>query len=177
MLRGATRSRSRGVDSKNPPMTDTRPLRHALGGFATGVCVVTAMGARGAMGITVNSFTSVSLEPPTVLWSLGQKSDRWPTFSQADHFAVHVLNSDGAELCQRFAFGNPILEPDEFEPGIGGVPLIEGWISRFECHVCRREDAGDHLLIFGRVERFEARNGTGLAFFRGSYGPISRGER
>ncbi len=157
-------------------MTDTRPLRAALGGFATGVCVVTAVGPRGPMGITVNSFTSVSLEPPTILWSLGRKADRWPTFSEAEHFAVHVLDADGLEACRRFAWGDPILKAGEFEPGLGGAPLIEGWVSRFECRACRRVEAGDHLLIFGHVDRFETRAGEGLVFYRGSYGPIARVE-
>ena len=157
-------------------MTDTRPLRAALGGFATGVCVVTALGRNGPLGITVNSFTSVSLEPPTVLWSLGRQSDRWPTFAEAEHFAVHVLDADGLEACRRFAWGNPVLSADEFEPGLGGAPLIEGWVSRFECRTSRRVEAEDHLLIFGHVERFETREGEGLVFYRGSYGPIARTE-
>jgi len=164
------------VDNIDPAMPDTRPLRAALGGFATGVCVVTAMGPNGPLGITVNSFTSVSLEPPTVLWSLGRRSDRWPTFSEAEHFAVHVLSADQLEACRRFAWGDPWLHPDEFEPGLGGVPLIDGWVSRFECRTCRRVEAGDHLLIFGQVERFETRDGDALAFFRGTYGPVAGGK-
>ena len=157
-------------------MTDTRPLRAALGGFATGVCVVTATGPNGPLGITVNSFTSVSLEPPTVLWSLGRRSDRLSTFAEAEYFAVHVLDAAGLEVCRRFAWGDPNLRSDEFEPGLGGVPLIGGWVSRFECRTCRRVEAGDHLLIFGEVERFETREGDALAFYRGGYGPIARTE-
>ena len=171
MLRGTTRSRSKDVDTKPILPTDTRPLRHALGGFATGVCVVTATGARGPMGITVNSFTSVSLDPPTVLWSLGKRADRCPTFSEANHFAVHVLDAAGEDICRRFAFGDPKLAEGEFVAGQGGVPLIDGWVSRFECEVCRRVDAGAHMLIFGRVLRFEARDAVGLVLFRGIYGP------
>lgn len=162
------------MDSADSTPTDTRPLRSALGGFATGVCVVTAVGPSGPIGITVNSFTSVSLEPPTVLWSLGRRSDRWPTFSQAEHFAVHVLDGEGEELCRRFAWGDPRLGPDEFEAGLGGVPLIGGWVSRFECRVRRRIEAEDHLLIFGEIERFATREADALVFFRGGYGPFAR---
>lgn len=163
------------MDSSPPPMTDTRPLRHALGGFATGVCVVTAHGPAGPLGITINSFTSVSLDPPTILWSLGRASDRWPTFSTAEHFAVHVLDAMGEEACRRFAWGDPRLAEGEFEPGLGGAPLIEGWLSRFQCRTVRRIEAGDHLLIFGQVEAFDARDGDGLVFFKGGYGPAQRG--
>lgn len=160
------------MDTSEPPQTDTRPLRHALGGFATGVCIVTAMGPRGAMGITVNSFTSVSLAPPTVLWSLGRRSDRWATFSKAEHFAVHVLDSAGEPLCRRFAFGDPILAPDEYTAGSAGAPLIEGWVSRFECQVTRRVEVDDHLLIFGGIQRFDVRKGEGLVLYRGTYGAV-----
>ena len=162
------------MDSAEPSQNDTRPLRAALGGFATGVCIVTADGPVGPLGITVNSFTSVSLEPPTVLWSLGRRSDRWPTFSTAEHFAVHVLDSDGLDLCRRFAWGDPKLKPEDYEPGLGGVPLIGGWVSRFECEVSRRVEAGDHLLIFGVVRRFATRPADALVFYRGDYGPVSR---
>lgn len=162
------------MDNADPPKTDTRPLRAALGGFATGVCVVTAIGPKGPMGITVNSFTSVSLDPPTILWSLGRASDRWPTFSQAEHFAVHVLDADSLSACQRFAWGDPALTQHEFGSGLAGVPLIEGWVSRFQCSTVRRVEAGDHMLIFGQVEQFEAREGEALVFYKGGYGPISR---
>ena len=148
---------------------DTRPLRAALGGFATGVCVITAVGPGGALGITVNSFTSVSLAPPTVLWSLGRRSDRWPTFSQADHFAVHVLEASNEAAARRFAWEDSRLAPTEFEPGLGGAPLIGGWVSRFECRTVRRVDAEDHLLIFGQIEQFETREGDGLVFYKGRF--------
>lgn len=127
------------------------------------------------MGITVNSFTSVSLDPPTILWSLGRGSDRWPTFAEAGHFAVHVLDAGGLETCQRFAWGDPMLKSGEFEEGLGGVPLIGGWVSRFECRTERRIAVEDHLLILGRVERFESREGEALVFYRGAYGPVGGG--
>ncbi len=154
------------------PPVDTRSLRRALGGFATGICVVTATGPDGPMGITVNSFTSVSLDPPTVLWSLGRGSERWRTFSEADHFAVHVLDAGGLEACQRFAWGDSRIGEDEHVAGLGDAPLIGGWVSRFECRTIQRVEVEDHLLIVGRIERFEAREGEALALYRGAYGPL-----
>ena len=159
----------------NTPLPDTRPLRRALGGFATGVCVVTAEGPSGPMGITVNSFTSVTLSPPTILWSLGKGSERWTTFAEAEHFAVHVLDAGGLEACQRFAWGDPRLSDDEFEPGLGGAPLLGGWVSRFQCRTVNRIEAEDHLLILARVEQFESRDGEALVFYRGAYGPVGGG--
>lgn len=124
------------------------------------------------MGITVNSFTSVALDPPTILWSLGKGSERWTTFAEASHFAVHVLDAGGLQTCQRFAWGDPGLSAAEIEIGLGGAPLIGGWISRFECETVRRVEAEDHLLIFGRVHRFDVREGEALVFYRGAYGPV-----
>ena len=155
-----------------PTPFDTLPLRQALGGFATGVCIITANSPRGPLGITVNSFTSVSLQPPTVMWSLGRRSDRWPTFSTADHFAVHVLAADGEATSARFAWGDSTIRDGEFEPGLGGAPLLDGWVSRFQCRTVRRLEAEDHLLIFGEIEAFETRAGDGLVFYRGQYLPV-----
>ena len=101
--------------------------------------------------------------------------DRWPTFAETDHFAVHVLDAGGLEACQRFAWGDPMLKAGEFEEGLGGAPLIGGWVSRFECRTERRIAAEDHLLIIGRVERFESREGEALVFYRGAYGPVGGG--
>ncbi len=151
------------------PETDSRPLRRALSGFATGVCVVTADGPDGPVGITVNSFTSVSLNPPTVLWSLGRRSDRWPVFSTAERFAVQVLDGRGEDACRRFAWGDPRLAPEEVLREGDGPPMIEGWVSRFLCRTTRRIDAGDHMLILAEVESFETRERDGLLFFKGSY--------
>ena len=158
------------------PETDTRPLRRALAGFATGVCVVTADGPDGPVGITVNSFTSVSLDPPTILWSLGRHSDRWPVFSGAETFAVQVLDGDGEETCRRFAWADSRLSPEEVSREGDGPPMIEGWVSRFLCRTTRRIEAGDHMLILAEVERFETRDGDGLLFFKGSYGRATRTE-
>ncbi len=158
------------------PEPDSRPLRRALAGFATGVSVVTADGPNGPVGITVNSFTSVSLDPPTILWSLGRRSDRWPVFSNAERFAVQVLDGDGEEASRRFAWGDSALRPEEITRDVDGPPMIEGWVSRFLCRTTRRIDAGDHMLILAEVERFETRDGDGLVFFKGTYSRATRAE-
>ncbi|MEG0819521.1 MAG: flavin reductase family protein, partial [Brevundimonas sp.] len=96
---------------------DAKAYRKALGGFATGVCVVTAHTAEGPLGITVNSFTSVSLDPPLVLWCLDVKSDRHDAFAGAERFAVHMLPVEDQAMSDRFAWGVCTLSDDEFEVG------------------------------------------------------------
>ncbi len=144
--------------------------RRALGTFATGVTVITAEDAVGPMGLTVNSFTSVSLEPPLLLWCLGDESDRRHLFSTAPVFVVNVLAAEDQEHSARFAWGACRLEADDMDDGRPGAPLLRGALARFECETRDRIQLGDHLVIVGEVTRFEARDGDGLVFFRGGYG-------
>ena len=144
-------------------------LRRALGGFATGVTVVTSRepGGRRA-GITVNSFCSVSLEPPLVLWCLARTAPSRDVFAAASHFAIHVLASDQATLSLRFS--RPAA--DKFagldcDEGLGGAPLLHGTAVRFEC---RREcsyESGDHHIMVGRIERYCYSECTPLLFHGG----------
>lgn len=149
---------------------ETAAYRQALGAFATGVCVVTADGPSGPLGITVNSFTSVSLEPRLVLWCLDERSDRWPVFADADSFAVHVLPSGDKGLARRFAKGVSILDDHEFERDGDGPPRLPEALARFECRTHARLPMGDHVIIVGRVERFMSASGEALTFFRGRFG-------
>lgn len=160
--------------------TDPRPedaardgaaYRRALGAFATGVCVVTADGEGGALGITVNSFTSVSLEPRLVLWCLDEGSERWSAFAAAERFAVHVLPAQGQATAARFARGVCVLTPEEFSRPDDGPPALPGALVRFDCAIHRRIPMGDHLILVGRVLAFEATDaGDALTFYRGRYG-------
>lgn len=150
----------------------TVAYRRALGTFATGVCVVTADAAQGPLGITVNSFASVSLEPRLVLWSLDQRSERWPAFSGVDRFAVHVLGADGEAAARRFSRGLCRLEADEFTRGDGGAPRLAGAAAWFDCVTHARVPMGDHTIIVGRVEAFEATASPVLTFHRGRYGQL-----
>lgn len=148
---------------------ETAAYRQALGAFATGVCVVTADSAAGPLGITVNSFASVSLNPRLVLWCLDERSERWPVFADADTFAIHVLPSGDEDLARRFARGEAILDDHEFEREGGGPPRLPEALARFECRTHARLPMGDHVIIIGQVERFMSAPGEGLTFFRGKF--------
>lgn len=148
----------------------TRAYRRALGAFATGVCVITADSPQGPLGITANSFTSVSLEPRLVLWCLDERSERWPVFAAADRFAIHVLPSDDREVAMRFASGVSVLKEGEFVRRGDGPPCLPEALARLECVTHHRIQMGDHMIIVGRVEAFDERPGDALTFFRGRYG-------
>jgi flavin reductase (DIM6/NTAB) family NADH-FMN oxidoreductase RutF len=158
---------------------DDRQLRDALGRFATGVTVVTTMTPAGPLGITANSFASVSLVPPLVLWSPARKSARFPAFEAASHFAIHVLGCDQRALAERFAA--PLSgESDAFEGfatrrGAGGTPLLDGCAARFECRHAAGYDGGDHLIVVGEVLRFALRDVAPLIFYRGGYSELADG--
>jgi flavin reductase (DIM6/NTAB) family NADH-FMN oxidoreductase RutF len=149
-----------------------RELRDALGRFATGVTVVTTMTPQGPLGITANSFASVSLRPPLVLWSPARKSKRFPAFEAASHFAVHVLSAGQRALAERFAAPGDAFAGLAFEPGEGAVPLIAGCAARFECRHAAGYDGGDHLIVVGEVLRLERADLPPLIFYRGRYGSL-----
>ena len=156
----------------HPAPVDTRAFRLCLGRFVTGVTVITALAPDGRpVGMTVNSFNSVSLEPPLVLWSIDRRGSFYAAFAQAERFAVNVLGADQKDLSRRFA-GIPDERFDgvPVEPGQGGVPLLQGCIAWFECRTRHRYDGGDHLILVGAVERFEQRPGQELLYFAGQYG-------
>ena len=151
---------------------ETRAYRHALGCFATGVCVVTADTPAGPLGITVNSFASVSLEPRLVVWSLDERSERWTVFAAAERYAIHILPAGDEAEAMRFARGVCLLESHEFSRDGEGPPVMDKAIARFECVTHDRIPMGDHMMIVGRVERFRTNAGAALTFYRGQYGRI-----
>ncbi len=150
---------------------DTRDLRQALGQYATGVTVVTARAADGRkVAMTANSFTSVSLDPPLVLWCPARNAPSLPDFTAATHFAVNVLAADQHHLSRRFATpaedkfaGMPIAE------GIAGTPLLEGAVARFQCRTVQQLDVGDHVVMIGEIEHYDALGGEPLVFHSGLY--------
>jgi flavin reductase (DIM6/NTAB) family NADH-FMN oxidoreductase RutF len=150
---------------------NTRDLRNALGGFATGVTVVTARSGDGACaGVTVNSFCSVSLDPPLVLWCLCKTAPSCRVFLTATHFAIHVLAADQQHLSARFSKPSP----DKFagldiSRGLGGAPLLNDVVALFECRAQQRVDAGDHYIMLGRVDRYGHTGGRPLVFHSGGY--------
>ncbi len=157
-----------------PDAENTRLLRDAFGRFATGVTVVTTMSEDGPVGITANSFTSVSLDPPLVLWAPSIASRRFPYFDQAEHYAIHVLAANQDDRCWEFANDAHALKstPHTFNPE--GVPVLADTLARFECKRTARYDGGDHKLILGKVLRAEMRDGDALVFFGGQHGTFTQ---
>lgn len=150
---------------------DPREFRNALGNFATGVTIVTAVGEDGRrVGLTANSFSSVSLDPPLVLWSLSRKAPSLPVFTDASHFAINVLAEDQVALSNRFA--SPAKDKFEgvaWRPGLGGAPLIDGCVASFECRNYMQYDGGDHVIFVGHVDRFDYSARAPLLFVSGGY--------
>lgn len=152
---------------------DVRDLRRAFGQYATGVTVVTTVDAEGRpYGMTANSFTSVSLDPPLVLWAAAKSSPSTPAFEAADRFVVNVLASDQHHLSRQFAtsgadkFDGVDLDPDA---DASGLPVLEGVVAYFVCRRTQRVDAGDHVVFLGEVESYAAPGGEPLVFHSGTY--------
>ena len=165
------------VDVREATRHDARDFRTALGCFPTGVCLITTLAPDGTrIGLTANSFSSVSLDPPMVLWSLARTASSAPVFRDAEYFAINVLGAQDAELSSHFAksgedkFGR---YPERFGEGIAGVPLLQGAVARFECHSRHRYYGGDHIIIIGLVERYAYGDGEPLVFHRGRYAALS----
>ena len=154
----------------SPDEFDIAAYRQALGGFATGVCVVTAHTTEGPFGITVNSFTSVSLRPPLILWCLDRASFRHDAFAAAGRFAVHMLPVEDREMSDRFAWGVCQLSSDEFDSSSPEPPRLRNALTRLDCVARDRIVMGDHLTIVGEVRGFETRPGDALTYYRGRYG-------
>jgi 3-hydroxy-9,10-secoandrosta-1,3,5(10)-triene-9,17-dione monooxygenase reductase component len=150
---------------------DPRDFRTALGTFATGVTIVTITAPDGApIGLTCNSFSSVSLSPPLVLWSLSLRSPNLPNFLQAPHFGVNVLAADQVELARRFSQPRSNkFEGVTYRGGTGGVPLIDDAAAQLECRNEMRYYSGDHVIFIGHVLRYIWRDCAPLIFLRGQY--------
>lgn len=145
--------------------------RRALGQFATGVTIITTRTPAGeAAGITVNSFNSVSLDPPLVLWSLALRAANFDAFHHCDRYLVHVLAADQLDLAQRFAGrGKDKFGATPWEPTDSGLPRLAGCVAWFECASRSHHEEGDHLILVGRVESFEVAGGTPLIFHDSRY--------
>ena len=155
---------------------DPVQFRRALGAFVTGVTIVTTRAANGTdIGVTANSFNSVSLDPPMVLWSLARTAVSWPAFTQATAFAVHVLAVHQEELSSRFARrGEDKFSGLTMERGADGVPLLMGCSARFECRSAFQYDGGDHMIFVGEVLSFTHSEERPLAFHGGHYAVTTR---
>lgn len=154
------------LEAPNP-----RALRNALGRFATGVTIITCVDGEGQrVGLTANSFSSLSLEPPLVLWSLRRESPNLAAFEVAAHFVVNVLAESQVDLSRRFAAqGVDRFAEGSWSAGIGGAPVLAGCAAVFECRTEQRLDGGDHRLYIGRVERLADMAVSPLLFHSGHY--------
>lgn len=157
-----------------PNKTDQRPLsgddfRAALGQFTTGVTIVTARDAQGQLiGLTANSFNSVSLSPPLVLWSLARYSSSMLGFLSAQHYAINVLAADQRPLAERFASkGIDRFEGVHWRAGLTGAPVIDGAVAVFECVHHGQHDAGDHVIFVGQVQHCSRRVGAAPLVYHG----------
>lgn len=152
-----------------PPSFSPSEFRSALGMFATGVTIVTARTGGGKLvGLTANSFNSVSMSPPLVLWSLARSAGSLAAFSAGSHYAINILSADQQDLARQFA----AKELDrfagvEFLAGAGGAPLIQGAAATFECFNRSRYEEGDHVIFVGEVERCSYQPGASPLLFHG----------
>jgi flavin reductase (DIM6/NTAB) family NADH-FMN oxidoreductase RutF len=160
----------------NPPLRDAegcdpRDLRNLLGQFATGVTVITTRTADGRnVGMTANSFSSLSLEPALVLWSLACKAPSLNDFCGASHFAINVLGADQHGLSRHFSRPSA----DKFAgiahvPGTAGVPLLDDVVATLVCRNVRQYEGGDHLIFIGEIEHFRYSGAEPLVFHAGQY--------
>lgn len=158
------------VQEQGDPASDTRAFRRTLGQFATGVTVMTTTDGERQVGMSVNSFAAVSLDPPLISWSIRNESRSLNTFAQGEHFSVNVLAEDQVEIATLFS--RPQEDPFNnlsWIAGIHGDPLLDDAIAHLECTVEETHEGGDHVIVIGRVSKFTRLSGAPLVFFGGQY--------
>ena len=168
-------------DANGPTMSDfdAKEFRSALGRFATGVTIVTTVDSAGERyGVTANSYNSVSLDPPLVLWSLAKTSRSAAAFENCEAFAVHILGAHQEALAMRFASSSPDKFADlDVHAGLGGVPLFEQCAAHFECTLENRFEGGDHVIFLGRVMHFARGDAAPLLFHDGKFTRVEAQEK
>ena len=155
------------------PSTDSDSFRGALGTFVTGVTVITTDSPEGPVAIVANSFASVSLDPPLVLWSPAKASKRFEYFAGSRRFAVHVLAADQRDICAAIINSKTAIKDVPTHRSHCGIPIIEGALATFECNLEATHDAGDHVIVVGRVTKAHHRGGDPLVFHAGKYGAFT----
>ena len=153
---------------------DPRELRDVLGCFATGVCVVTSIGDEGRpVGMTINSFSSVSLDPPLILWSIGHNAPSRSAFQKHPSFAINIMGADANENSLNFATSSEDkFAGIDWTPGIDNVPVLGEALAVLECRVEDRIISGDHEIFIGRVLRLDHQEGAPLLFHKGTFASI-----
>lgn len=155
-----------------PDPASARPFRDALGRFATGVAVITTEGPAGPMGFTANSFASLSMDPPLVLWSPARSARRFSVYETAQTYAIHILSDVQQDWSARFIRGGAGFDGLAFDRNAEGVPVLPAALARFDCQRHAAFDGGDHLIIVGRVLRCAVTDGLPLVFAAGRYGKL-----
>ena len=155
-------------------MNNANAFRQCLGKFATGVTIVTCADAGGnPCGITANSFSSVSLDPPLILWNIAKVSNSLDAYMEADHFAINVLSNTQQALSSHFARSDHTrFENIEYTLSPDGAPLLPDTLALFECRTYQIHDCGDHYVIIGEVTAFRSNESNPLLFFGGDYRAI-----
>ncbi|MBJ7553495.1 p-hydroxyphenylacetate 3-hydroxylase reductase component [Marinomonas spartinae] len=150
---------------------DPKEFRRCLGNFATGVTVMTAKSSDGKqVGVTANSFNSVSLDPPLILWSIVKTSSSYAIFEQSEHFAVNILAADQIDLSNNFAKpSDDKFANIEYTSGVGGSPILSNTAANFQCEKYQVVDGGDHWIMIGKVVAFENHGRAPLLYVQGSY--------
>ena len=152
------------------PVTDSKEYRNALSRFATGVVIVTTTYEGRKFGITVNSFSSVSLSPPMVLWSPDKSSERHEAFVNTAHYAVHILSAEQKPICDAFAKSPFAFDQFDHTNNKDGIPILNNCLAVFECQTSAMVDAGDHTVILGQVDNVQIhKTGDSLIFAHGAF--------
>jgi flavin reductase (DIM6/NTAB) family NADH-FMN oxidoreductase RutF len=159
-----------GTIASFDPTTDAASFRGALGTFVTGVTVVTTDSPEGPVAIVANSFASVSLDPPLILWSPAKSSHRFEHFAGSRRFAVHVLSENQRDVCAAIIKSKTAIADIAHETSHCGMPIISGSLATFECNLETTHDAGDHVIVVGRVTKAHHQGGDPLVFHGGQYG-------
>ena len=159
-------------------MVDQRHFRDVMGTFATGVTVITTLESDVPYGITANSFTSVSLSPPLVMFCLGESSTNFKFFMESDCFAVNILTEQQDSLSARFAsYEGNRFEGVDWVTWETGAPILKNVVSAIDCRLEATHDAGDHIIMVGQVVRAEKQNNTEpLLYFQGGYKKLQKFE-
>lgn len=154
---------------------DEASFRTVLGHFATGVTIITSMDGDEPVGVAANAFSSVSLEPPMVLFCAGRTSTTWPKIEANGQFAVNILNEHQEDVCRVFAMpGADRFTRIGWRPSTNGSPLLHDALAFVDCSVDETVDAGDHVVVLGRVHELGVLSGEGpLIFYRGGYGKFT----
>tara|TARA_B100000925_G_C21890311_1_gene422496 strand:+ start:244 stop:738 length:495 start_codon:yes stop_codon:yes gene_type:complete len=162
-------------------MVSSTDLRQAFGQFGTGVAIIALQNNDNqSVGLTVNSFASVSLQPPLLSWCLANNSQLFDDVAQANRFSVNVLAADQLALSNRMSGASShVLQNDEFDESVHGTPLLRGALAQFDCHIHERVELGDHIMFVGGIDtvRHCSQGRAPLIYFRGNYAGIDVGAR